>query len=293
MTHKLRYLNIGCGAKVHPQWHNADLVPGAPGVIRMDASKPLPFADACMVAIYSSAMIEHLSRRSVPILLGECFRILAAGGILRIGVPDFERACRVYLETLESACAGIAGAEWDHEWMITEIVDQSARDVSGGEMAAILSREKMPNLPFVLKRIGVDGETLRASMRQSAIKCASAARPRRSLRSWIKSILLRRLTGCTQEEIAVGRFRLRGEVHRWAYDRYNISSLLKQAGFVEITLQDPYRSQIPDWQSFFLDVTADGRALKPDILYIEATKPIQQLTGGEGSHGRRVDSGEK
>lgn len=273
-TERLPYLNIGCGAKAHSRWHNADLVPSVPGVSPMDASNPLPFSDACMEVVYTSAMIEHLPRPAVPCLLAECLRVLVPGGILRVGVPNFEKACRCYLSALEQACNGVPEAAWDHEWMITEIIDQSARDVGGGEMAVILSREELPNYPFILKRIGVDGETIRNSLRRSAITGAAPKKPRQTLRSRIKAVLLRRLVGFTEEEAAIGRFRLSGEVHRWAYDRFSMHSLLKQAGYEKITVQDAFTSQIPQWESFHLDVTEDGRALKSDLLFVEARKPV-------------------
>lgn len=272
-SNRYTYLNIGCGSKAHPRWYNADLQPSLPGVVCMDASKPLPFPDASMSVVYSSAMLEHLARSAVPLLLAECRRVLAPDGILRIGVPDFERACRDYLAVLEQACAGAANSEWDHEWMITEILDQSARDVSGGEMAVILAREVVPNFPFILKRIGVDGEAIRESLRRPTVIGAAARLPRRSLRAWLKALMLRMLVGCSEEEVAVGRFRLGGEVHRWAYDRFSMARLVQKAGFDRITIESPFTSRIPEWTSFHLDVAEDGRALKPDLLYMEAKKP--------------------
>ena len=270
---QLPYLNIGCGAKAHPRWSNADLAPSAPHVVAMDASKPLPFNDASMNVVYSSAMIEHLDRAAVSVFLGECLRVLAPGGILRIGVPDFERACRLYLEKVNAAYCGISDAALDHEWMITEIIDQFARDVSGGEMALFLARPELSNLPFIVSRIGVDGETIRNSLLKQAASSACRVSYVQYLHRRVMARFVRWLTGCTEEEIAVGRFRLTGEVHRWAYDRFSIGVLLKQAGFVQVAALDACSSQILNWGSFHLDVAEDGRVLKPDLLYVEAQKP--------------------
>jgi len=52
---------------------------------------PLPFADGSAEAVYSEHCFEHVPldiTRSV--LLPECFRILAPGGVIRVGVPDGE-----------------------------------------------------------------------------------------------------------------------------------------------------------------------------------------------------------
>lgn len=270
---KICYLNIGCGAKAHPSWHNVDLNPCLPNAIAMDASKPLPFHDASMDVVYSSAMIEHLDRPAVPIFLKECLRVLTQGGILRIGVPDFERACRLYLEKLEAAYCGIPGAALDHEWMIIEMIDQFVRDVSGGEMARVLARPELPNLSFIVDRIGVDGEIIRNSLLRQAASSKQDGSATPSLFRRVRFLLTRWLTGFSGRELFVGRFRMSGEVHRWAYDRFSVSVLLKQAGFVQTLVQNPYSSRIPDWEKFRLDVAEDGRSLKPDLLYVEALKP--------------------
>lgn len=56
----------------------------------IDASKKLPFNDGTLNAIYSSHMLEHLSKRTALNFLQECFRVLEKGGVLRISVPDFQ-----------------------------------------------------------------------------------------------------------------------------------------------------------------------------------------------------------
>src|SRR6185436_21155167 len=72
---------------------------------------------------------------------------------------------------------------------------------------------------------------------------------------------------------AIGRFRLKGEIHQWMYDRYSLGQLMKAAGLVEPIQQSATTSLISEWGRFRLDVLADGTAYKPDSLFMEARKP--------------------
>ena len=42
-------------------------------------------------------MLEHLDRAEARSFLGECLRVLAPGGILRLAVPDLRNAAYQYL----------------------------------------------------------------------------------------------------------------------------------------------------------------------------------------------------
>ena len=67
-------------------------------------------------------------------------------------------------------------------------------------------------------------------------------------------------------------FRNSGEVHRWMYDRYSLSRLLTESGFINIQICQADESSIPDFNTYELD-TCQGKVRKPDSLFIEATKP--------------------
>ena len=71
-------------------------------VIRRDLSKPLPWGDNTAKAIYSSHMVEHFERAEAQRLLGECLRVLAPGGVLRLVLPDVQVGVRVYLQQKEA-----------------------------------------------------------------------------------------------------------------------------------------------------------------------------------------------
>jgi hypothetical protein len=70
----------------------------------------------------------------------------------------------------------------------------------------------------------------------------------------------------------VGDFRALGEVHKWMYDRYSLSVLLNQAGFQQFKVCACNESQIPTFNSYLLDINADGSIRKPDSLFMEARK---------------------
>ena len=70
----------------------------------------------------------------------------------------------------------------------------------------------------------------------------------------------------------VAEFRASGEVHKWMYDRYSLSVLLNQAGFHQFKVCACNESQIPAFNSYLLDINADGTIRKPDSLFVEARK---------------------
>lgn len=62
-----------------------------------DATKKIPLKDNSVECVYTSHMIEHLSRPGVTLFLNEVHRILKDGGILRISVPDLKIVTENYL----------------------------------------------------------------------------------------------------------------------------------------------------------------------------------------------------
>jgi len=62
-------------------------------------SKPLPFADNSVSAIYASHVLEHLYRSQALALISECKRTLKPGGVLRLVVPDLQSMVVEYLNS--------------------------------------------------------------------------------------------------------------------------------------------------------------------------------------------------
>jgi predicted SAM-dependent methyltransferase len=303
-----RMINLGCGSRFHPDWVNADIVPRDPSVIQCDLSQRLPFPDGDFDVVYHSNVLEHIRRENALSFMRECFRVLKPGGILRVAVPDLERICKLYLEKLQQAAAGDAASAHDYEWMLLEMYDQTVREKSCGAMLDFLRQNPLPNESFVLERIGQEGRELIAALRNSPppeLRTQTPPstpqaqvpplRPRIQLQEIIRrprtlfEMLGRRSSTSPetqsqgflkahfgenwQRALDIGLFRLAGEVHQWMYDRFSLARLMSNAGFREPTLRSPMDSVIPDWTKFNLDTLPDGRVVKPDSFFMEATKP--------------------
>ncbi|MHB8835449.1 MAG: class I SAM-dependent methyltransferase [Candidatus Methylomirabilia bacterium] len=282
MSEAQTYLNLGCGSRCHPDWVNIDIVARAPGVIRHDLSRGIPLRDESCAVVYHAAVLEHLRRPDAVAFVTECRRVLKPGGVLRVGVPDLERICRLYLGRLESALAGAAAAAHDYDWVMLELYDQTTREKRGGEMLEYLRQRPLPNQSFVLKRIGVEGRELLAALRAQddprrrapAAVLRTLLRRFRSLPAAAARLVMQVLLGAQDwRALEIGRFRLSGEAHQWMYDRFSLARLLEQAGFIEARVCDAATSRIPEWGRYNLDTLPDGEAIKPDLFFMEAVKP--------------------
>jgi predicted SAM-dependent methyltransferase len=106
-------LNLGCGSQIADGWVNVDYALGArlmkippfallnrhlrffsmewdDRIFIHDLRKRFPWSNGSADAIYSSHTLEHLTKGDGRNFLGECFRVLRPGGVLRIVVPDLE-----------------------------------------------------------------------------------------------------------------------------------------------------------------------------------------------------------
>ncbi len=90
------YLHLGCGTIDHPGFVNVDGYP-FPHVHHVRSIADLsPFADGSAGLVYASHCLEHFPRGAVPGVLAEWRRVLRAGGVLRLSVPDFDRLVAIY-----------------------------------------------------------------------------------------------------------------------------------------------------------------------------------------------------
>ena len=112
-TKSLIKLNLGCGENVVDGWVNTDYSIGArigkiPVIKRVvknlgvfsvdwndqilisDLTKPFPWQDNEIDIIYSSHALEHLDKSDGRAFIGECYRVLKPGGIVRIVVPNLD-----------------------------------------------------------------------------------------------------------------------------------------------------------------------------------------------------------
>jgi predicted SAM-dependent methyltransferase len=89
-------INFGCFVgQFYYGWINSDILDldkfaATQGYtfLHLDASKPMPFPDGYADAIFSSHLIEHLSREEGARFVQECFRVLRPGGVIRLATPD-------------------------------------------------------------------------------------------------------------------------------------------------------------------------------------------------------------
>ena len=127
MKNKILKLNIGCGPSGQIQgFENIDNSPNIllskipllklflfrvgliaehqykanwSDVIRLDASKGLPYNDQSVDKIYTSHFIEHIPHEKGFFFLQECYRVLKMDGVMRLVVPDLLFHAVKYVES--------------------------------------------------------------------------------------------------------------------------------------------------------------------------------------------------
>lgn len=272
---KGRRLNLGCGRHFHASWVNVDLVACAPEVIEADLTKGVPFEADSFEAVYHSHVLEHMDQEAGRRFLTECLRVLAPGGTLRIAVPDLERIARDYVQALDEASHGSQLAQEKHEWLKLELLDQIVRTQSGGKMGIAMRDADSTRRSLISERMGGEVLDAQAPLPTVARKSIRSKLSKRfaKLRDRIVRSLIKRLYG----KAAVlawdeSRFRASGEIHRWMYDRVDLSRTLTELGFESVKVCAADESRIEGFSACELD-TRGGRVRKPDSLFIEASKP--------------------
>ncbi|GHT84219.1 hypothetical protein FACS1894137_07000 [Spirochaetia bacterium] len=113
-----------------------------------------------------SSVIEHFSKEDAPQFIKECHRVLKTNGVLRIAYPDLEQLVYQYITLLKEVRNGNCHRSDDYDWIMLELLDQSVRNYSGGEMFKYFVRESIPNEPFVVYRCGTEAKKLVESGKQ-------------------------------------------------------------------------------------------------------------------------------
>ncbi len=90
-------IHLGCGKKHIPGWFHVDALPldHVDHVGRVEDLSFIP--DESTDLIYACHVLEHFGRKTYMDALREWHRVLAPGGVLRLAVPDFAAAARLYL----------------------------------------------------------------------------------------------------------------------------------------------------------------------------------------------------
>ena len=283
-----QYVNVGCGQRYLSDWINIDMVSSGPGVMAFDLTQGIPLNNESCQVVYNSHFLEHLRHKDALPFIGECYRVLKPGGILRVVVPDLEQISRAYLETLEAVTLSETENMHDYDWVVIELLDQCVCENRGGEMKQYLTQEHIPNEDSVIERIGEPARELRAlansrkserSGRDVNLATNFDMRMRLGgLRLRVKRRLIKYMLGENNfRSLQLGRFRESGEVHQWMYDRYSLRRLFIRAGFSDICIQTARSSLIPGWIEFNLDTTTDGLIRRPNSLYMEAGKALSEI----------------
>jgi predicted SAM-dependent methyltransferase len=282
----MKYLNLGCGDyfSKEKEWVNLDFVSSHEEVIAHNLLKGIPFEDNTFDLVYHSHVLEHFSKEDGEILISECFRVLKPNGVLRIAIPDLERIAKKYLYFLEQ---GISNPNDEviranYEWMKIEMYDQTVRNISGGDMKKYIRQENMINDDFVFQRIGEEGRVMRNKFlnTKNNNKQVQSSEKKNTL-SIITRIINKvkkvaknkiiKILDINPDHIAIGSFRLGGEIHQWMYDRYSLTSLLTHKGGFRIEVRDAFSSYINNWKEYKID-GKDNVVRKPDSLFIECIK---------------------
>lgn len=273
-------LNIGCGVTHHPDWINLDVSSFDPSVLNVDITNGLPFSSDSVDACYSSHVLEHLDKNGARDMLAECFRVLKSGGVVRLAVPDLEGIAREYLRILDAVASGDRARDTEYDWIMLEMYDQTVRVCSGGEMAKFLIDMKDDGRAFVRSRIGAEADSTPREKPETDGKAwmnlfkgkGSTRRLLRLLREKLAGWMVFVIAGkAAFRSFNIGIFRDKGELHRWMFDRYSLKRLLEQVGFANVKICSATESRIPEFESYSLDAL-NGRARKPDSLFIEASK---------------------
>jgi predicted SAM-dependent methyltransferase len=108
-------LHVGCGPYRIDGWLNADLLDNPLRDLYVDITRPLPFPDGCLDAVYASEVIEHVPEPEGQRFLREAARVLKPSGIVRLTTPNLRDICRLYLGLHPGASIDRFGAVWQED----------------------------------------------------------------------------------------------------------------------------------------------------------------------------------
>jgi predicted SAM-dependent methyltransferase len=94
----VRRLNWGCGSEPVPGWLNSDIKAGPGAGIACDLQDGRPFDDASIDYVVGIHSLPELPHPDIEPALRELYRVLEVGGVLRLSLPDLDRAIRAYLD---------------------------------------------------------------------------------------------------------------------------------------------------------------------------------------------------
>ena len=264
---KLKYINLACGSNYvrSNDWINLDFT-DRDGVQKVNLLNQLKFKESTFDAVYCSHFVEHIPFEELSNFLRECRRVLKDGGIFRVVVPDFEKMTREYIKQRDS------GNSKKANFMMVSIIDQFVRNKPGGTLGSIFkSLEKTNDKEFkayVVDRIGdIFSEDLKYNSslnRKSSSKIFSFF-----LRKYINIFIKFLPKSFLKQNVSLADI---GEMHKWIYDKYNLTDELKSVGFKRVEEVEYNFSNIINFP-ILLDTSDNGKPRKGlDSLFLEAIK---------------------
>jgi predicted SAM-dependent methyltransferase len=267
------------------EWTNLkfDVLPNPQGrpIRHYDIRKPLPFLDNTFDAVYALRIIEHLTPEEAKRFVAEVYRILQPGGIFRVSTPDLESAVRAYLKRLEECSQQPTEHNIvKYDWAVLELLDQMARDKSGGLMTEAVKGMHY-DADYAHERYGdVFDEFYRPPSsehpqpRKTMLERISSQSLRELPRAffWKVSDLVYRCLQSWKSRQLGGDPRKTKESNLWTYDRLSLRLLLEERGFRKPLVKSYAESDIIGWERYNLDRSNYGdHAIEPS-LYLEASK---------------------
>ena len=237
-----------------------------------DSRRGIPAGENTFDAIYSCHVIEHLNLSDAVQYLGELNRVLKPGGVCRVSTPDLAREAREYVRQLDR-CLEEPNEEADrkYELAVRALIDQFARQQSGGELLAIFRSSRLDK-PYAFERYGDVYREFLADPVPELVEAEvrSTSKPTKG-RGWryvfdrVKLGIIRRLTR--------GHPFFTGETDMWEWDQYSLGKAFLEAGFNDVKVHTYDSSEIPDWDRYQLDTSFDNETPIECSLYMEARRP--------------------
>jgi SAM-dependent methyltransferase len=246
-----------------------------------DIRQSLPFPEDTFDSVYALRIIEHLTPEEGREFVAEVFRVLRPGGIFRVSTPDLEWIARAYLERLDE-CAQQPTEQTTvrYDWAVLELLDQMARDRSGGLMRETVKQGHY-DPAYSRERYG---DVFAEFYQQPSLGCHEPVRKTLVERVMSKSPadLLRavggRLNGIffswlpnRQSQPVHENPRKTRESNLWTYDRLSLRLLLEEQGFKKFSVKSYAESDIVGWARYDLDRSNHGEHPVEPSLYVEAS----------------------
>jgi len=274
-------VNLACGNRYHKAWINLDFNAPNGDIKKVNLLDKLPFEDNFVDIIYCSHFLEHLSSNQANTFIKECYRILKKNGIIRVVVPDLENIVKEYLKNLQH-CLDNEIKKLDINQLLKykhsqlELLDQMVREKSGGDLLDFY-KSNITNSEikaYIKERTGerLEAYNIPPQKKWGKIRALSLNK----LKYWMLMRYINLISYIIPSGIrsfVVNKNVLIGEKHRWMYDRFSLSLLMKENEFTDVRFLEFNNSGIPEFNKYLLDINEDGTPYKGfSSLYCEAKK---------------------